>query len=82
MTVSFEEAERIRAEYRKMMAQKEAEKAKPKEETKAKLPDETVSSEKSEESILPVDEYPEYPTVTPVEDKPKKKRGRPKKKSD
>jgi hypothetical protein len=43
MTVSFEEAEKIRAEYRKMLAEKD----KPKKETKAESPDESVSSSKS-----------------------------------
>ena len=73
MTISFEEAEAHRAAYRKLMAEKEAAKNKPKEETKAKLPDETVSSEKSgmtgtiENALLD------------VVFKSKKKRGRPKK---
>lgn len=51
MKDSFVEAEKIRAKYREDLAKKEAEKNKPKEETKAKLPDETVSSSKSEVAV-------------------------------
>lgn len=100
MTVSFEEAEKIRAEYRKMLAEKEA-----KKETKAKLPDESVSSSKSEQGKKDLEAQGGKPPqgspqeaefkvegksledaaekiTSKYEDKPKKKRGRPKKKKD
>ncbi|MHA2064286.1 MAG: hypothetical protein ACXABY_07895 [Candidatus Thorarchaeota archaeon] len=79
MTNSFKEAEKIRAEYRKMLAEKD----KPKKETKAESPDESVSSSKSEGEEKAKD-LPANVGGDPVNSgvSVKKKRGRPKKKKD
>ena len=75
---ALKEAERIREEYRKGLPPAEttpfpAGRTPPQYETNAKLPDETVSSSKSEIEPFTIVEY---------EPKPKKKRGRPRKKKE